>query len=239
MLLRSPSPIKRVVIIILITLMLIGLYQFSFLIRVVWYSHYNPSSSAVMRQTLSELRQEDPKATIRYGWVDYDQISNHLKRAVVSSEDANFFEHNGVEWEAIRQAWDYNKQQASQGSDRRRGGSTLTQQLAKNLFLSNKRSYSRKAQELILSLMIEMVMSKQRILELYLNIAQWGAHDFGAQAAAKHYFNTTANKLNTTQSARLAAILPNPIFYDHHGNTAYLQRRTHTISQRMRLITLP
>lgn len=237
--LRSPSPIKRVVVILLITLILIGLYQLSFLARIVWYSHYNPSSSAVMRQTLNELRREDPNAVIHYGWVDYDQISDHLKRAVISSEDANFFEHKGVEWDAIRQAWDYNKKQASQGSDKRRGGSTLTQQLAKNLFLSTKRSYSRKAQELILSVMIEAVMSKQRILELYLNVAQWGTRDFGAQAAAKHYFNTTADKLSTTQAARLAAMLPNPVFYDRNGNTSYLQRRTNTISQRMRLITLP
>lgn len=192
-----------------------------------------------MRQTLSELRREDPNATIRYGWVDYDQISNHLKKAVISSEDANFFEHSGVEWEAIRQAWNYNKQQASQGSNKRRGGSTLTQQLAKNLFLSNKRSYSRKIQELIISVMIEKVMPKQRILELYLNVAQWSSRDFGAQAAAKHYFNTTASQLNTAQAARLAAMLPNPIFYDRAGNTAYLQRRTYTITQRMRLITLP
>lgn len=237
--LRSLHPLNRLFIVIAISVLLVVLYQFSFLARVVWFNFYNPSSSAVMRETLSDLKRLDPEATLRFTWLDYDQISDNLKRAVISSEDANFLQHQGVEWEAIRQAWHYNQQQAAQGSERRRGGSTLTQQLAKNLFLSNKRSYSRKVQELIISVMLEQVMSKQRILELYLNLAQWGKIDFGAQAAAEHYFQRSAKQLTATQAARLAAMLPNPVFYDKNGNTSYLQRRTQTIVQRMRLVSAP
>lgn len=237
--LLPPQPLKRLFIVLLISLFLVLLYQFSFLVRVVWFNFYNPSSSAVMRETLSAIKHEDPEAAIRFTWVDYDQISDNLKRAVISSEDANFLSHSGVEWESIRQAWQYNQQQAAQGSERRRGGSTITQQLAKNLFLSNKRSYTRKAQELIISVMLEQVMSKQRILELYLNVAQWGRVDFGAQAAAERYFKRSANRLSATQAARLAAMLPNPVFYDRNGNTSYLQRRTNTIVQRMRLVSAP
>lgn len=237
--LLPPQPLKRLFIVLLISLFLVLLYQFSFLVRVVWFNFYNPSSSAVMRETLSAIKLEDSEATIRFTWVDYDQISDNLKRAVISSEDANFLSHSGVEWESIRQAWQYNQQQAAQGSERRRGGSTITQQLAKNLFLSNKRSYTRKAQELIISVMLEQVMSKQRILELYLNVAQWGRVDFGAQAAAERYFKRSANHLSATQAARLAAMLPNPVFYDRNGNTSYLQRRTNTIVQRMRLVSAP
>lgn len=237
--LKPPTPLKRISVILVVALLLFVLYQFSFLVRVLWFNFYNPSSSAVMRQTLAQLRQDNPSAQLVFEWADYDQISNQLKRAVISSEDANFLEHQGVEWDAIRSAWEYNKKQAAQGSDKRRGGSTLTQQLAKNLFLSSSRSYSRKGQELILSYMIETVMSKQRILELYLNIAQWGQVDFGAQAAAHRYYKTSANNLSASQSARLAAMLPNPIFYEKKGNTAYLQRRTNTILQRMRQVSIP
>ena len=236
---RTTSPIKRIGIILLVTILLFALYQSSFLVRVVWFNFYNPSSSAIMRHTLAELRETEPQAQLTFEWVDYEQISPNLKRAVISSEDANFLAHKGVEWEAIKEAWNYNKQQAAQGSDKRRGGSTLTQQVAKNLFLSSSRSYSRKGQELILSYMIESIMSKERILTLYLNIAQWGRTDFGAQAAAKHYFKTSAKNLSATQSARLAAMLPNPVFYEEKGNTSYLQRRTNTILQRMRQVSAP
>lgn len=236
---RTRHPLKTVGMVFAIALLIMLLYQLSFLVRVLWFNFYNPSASAIMRQTLAELRLENPQAQLVFEWADYDQISNHLKHAVISSEDANFLSHSGVEWEAIRSAWAYNKQQAAQGSDKRRGGSTLTQQLAKNLFLSSSRSYTRKGQELILSYMIESVMSKRRILELYLNVAQWGQVDFGAQAAAHRYYKTTAAQLSATQSARLAAMLPNPIFYEQKGNTAYLQRRTNTILQRMRQVSIP
>lgn len=215
------------------------LYLFGLLVMVVWLGIKNPGSSSVMNETLAELRIEDPSARLMHQWVDYDQISNNLKRAVVASEDSTFFEHNGVEWEAIRKAWEYNQRQAERGNDRRRGGSTITQQLAKNLFLSNSRSYVRKVKELAITYMLELVLSKERILELYLNVAQWGTNVFGAEAAARHYYKISADRLSASQAARLAAMLPNPAFYDTNGATNYLNSRSRTIQQRMRLIQLP
>jgi monofunctional biosynthetic peptidoglycan transglycosylase len=215
------------------------LYQFGLFVMVIWLKFHNPNTSAFMRNTLTRIQTEQADAQIIHKWVPYDEISTNLKRAVVASEDSNFMNHGGVEWEAIRRAWEYNLQMAQSGSERVRGGSTITQQLAKNLFLSSDRSYWRKAQELLLTFMIEAVMSKQRILELYLNIAQWGENVFGAQAAAEHYFKRNAAQLTATQSARLAAMLPNPAYYDKRGNTRYLQSRTRTLLQRMRMIEVP
>jgi len=209
--------------------------QTGFFLAVLWYSTHNPSNTAFMRATLAQLRTQQVDATLQQHWVPYPAISATLKRAVVAAEDANFLTHGGVEWGAIRQAWQYNRQQG----DSVRGGSTITQQLAKNLFLSGKRSYLRKVQELILSYMIELSMSKERILELYLNTAQWGVHLFGAEAAAQHYYRTSAASLSEPQAARLAAMLPNPAYYQRYGNTAYLQARTRTIAQRMRLVQVP
>lgn len=224
---------------ILGALLLFLLYQLSLVARVLWYSHFNPSSSAFMRAAIKKTRAQDPTGSIVHEWVDYNQISPNLVRAVIASEDSTFLEHNGVEWEAIRDAWAYNRSQANQGSDRRRGGSTITQQVAKNLFLSPKRSYWRKAQELALAYLIELVMTKQRIIELYLNIAQWGHRHFGAQAAAMHYFKRSAQDLSPQQAAQLAVMLPNPRYYDTHGATSYLRQRTQTIAQRMRLVQAP
>lgn len=215
------------------------LYQFGLFVMVVWLTFNNPNTSAFMRATLTELRAENPDAKIAFEWVPYDRISPNLKRAVVAAEDANFTTHNGVEWEAIKRAFEYNVQMADEGRSRMRGGSTISQQLAKNLFLSGDRSYLRKGQELILTYMIEAVMSKERILELYLNIAQWGVNVFGAQAAAQHYFKRDAAQLGSTQAARLAAMLPNPAYYDKRGNTSYLQSRTATLTRRMRMVDIP
>ncbi|MCB5362642.1 monofunctional biosynthetic peptidoglycan transglycosylase [Pusillimonas sp. CC-YST705] len=223
-------------------LALIGflLYQFGLFVMVLTLTVRDPSSSAFMKASLNTLRQADAQAELKHEWVPYDRISTHLKRAVIASEDANFTNHDGVEWEAIKRAWQYNQRQAEQGGERRRGGSTISQQLAKNLFLSDSRSYWRKGQELIITYMLEAVLSKERILELYLNLAQWGEDVFGAQAAARHYFRTDAGKLGAAQAARLAAMLPNPAFYDRQGgNTAYLRQRANTLMQRMRMVTVP
>lgn len=215
------------------------LYQFGLFVMVLWLSMKNPSSSAFMDTARARLHTVDPDAQLEYQWVPYDQISTNLKRAVIASEDSNFLSHNGVEWDAIRQAWEYNRKQSNAGKARRRGGSTITQQLAKNMFLSESRSYLRKGQELILTYMIELVMPKERILELYLNVAQWGEYTFGAQAAARKYYKVNASQLNASQSARLAVMLPNPVFYESNRNTQYLRSRSSTIQQRMRLVSAP
>lgn len=214
-------------------------YQLWMFCLVVWYAYRDPGSSAIMQQELSRLRETNPHAKLQYQWVPYDKISTSLKRAVIASEDANFTEHDGVEWEAIRKAWEYNQNQSEQGRSKMRGGSTITQQLAKNLFLSGSRSYLRKGQELMLTYMIEHVMPKERILELYLNVAEWGDGVFGAEAAARHYYTTQAGSLGASQSARLAAMLPNPRYYDKHRNTSYLNSRTATLTRRMRQVDIP
>ncbi|MHA3904026.1 monofunctional biosynthetic peptidoglycan transglycosylase [Castellaniella sp. WN] len=215
------------------------LYQIGLLGMVVWFNFRNPANTPIMQDTLNTLRAEDPQARLVHEWVPYERISPNLKRAVIASEDSGFMDHDGVEWDAIRKAWSYNQRQADLGRSRRRGGSTITQQLAKNLFLSNSRNYLRKGQELILTYMIEAVMSKRRILELYLNVAQWGAATFGAQAAARHYFRTDAARLSSGQAAQLAAMLPNPAYYDRHGATAFLRSHAATVRARMSQVAAP
>jgi monofunctional biosynthetic peptidoglycan transglycosylase len=215
------------------------LYQFGLFVMVLWLSVRNPGSSAFMKSTLTELQASDADARLKYEWVPYGKISNNLKRAVIASEDSNFTGHEGVEWDAIRKAWEYNQNQASRGKAKRRGGSTITQQLAKNLFLSSSRSYWRKGQELVLTYMIEFVMSKERILELYLNLAQWGKDVFGAEAAASHYYRSNAGRLTQSQAATLAAMLPNPAYYDGNRSSSYLRARANTISKRMRQVEIP
>lgn len=236
---RKINKAKIVFVALLAALAATLLYLFGLFVMVLWLSIKNPNSSAFMKATLNELKATDPDASIKFQWVAYDQISNNLKRAVVASEDSKFLEHEGVEWDAIRKAWEYNQKQAERGKSKRRGGSTITQQLAKNLFLSESRTYLRKGKELALAYMIELVMSKERILELYLNIAQWGVDVFGAEAAARHYFKTSAGRLSQYQSARLASMLPRPGYYDKHRNTSYLNSRTSTIQKRMRLVAIP
>lgn len=226
-------------VIALLTLFGILLYQFGLFVMVIWLKFNDPGSSAFMRNTLAELRSDRANATLRYEWVPYEKISPALKQAVIAAEDANFMMHSGVEWDAIRRAFEYNMDMADEGKNRLRGGSTISQQLAKNLFLSSDRSYLRKGQELILTYMIEAVMSKERILELYLNIAQWGINIFGAQAASEHYFNNNAAKLTRQQAARLAAMLPNPAYYHRRGNTPYLQARTASLLKRMTMVQTP
>lgn len=236
---RRTSWLRVAAGLVMALLCLVLLYQLWLFCQVVWYAHRDPSSSAVMRQELARLRETDPDFALKYDWVPYERISASLKRAVIASEDANFLAHDGVEWDAIREAWEYNQRQEARGRSARRGGSTITQQVAKNLFLSNSRSYLRKGQELVLAYMIEHVMSKRRILELYLNIAEWGVGVFGAQAAARHYYQTDAARLDTYQAARLAAMLPNPRYYDRHRGTRYLSSRTGTIAARMRQADIP
>ena len=236
---RRINKLKVIGIALLAAFIALLLYQFGLFVMVLWLSLRNPNSSAFMKATVNELQASDADASLKFQWVPYEKISNNLKRAVVASEDANFIDHEGIEWDAIRKAWEYNRKQADRGKTKIRGGSTITQQLAKNLFLSGSRSYWRKGQELVLTYMIELVMSKRRILELYLNVAQWGTDVFGAQAAARHHFKTDAANLSQWQAARLAAMLPNPAYYDTRGNTPYLRSRAATIQKRMNQVQIP
>jgi len=159
----------------------------------------------------------------------------NLKRAVIASEDANFVDHDGVDWDALEKAYERNNKKHRVVG----GGSTITQQLAKNLFLSGSRNYLRKGQELVIAYMLEAVMDKERILEIYLNVVEFGRGVFGAEAAARHYFHTAAANLSPSQAARLAVMLPNPRYYDRHRDTSYLARRTAIIQRRMNAAELP
>ena len=184
---------------------------------------------------MEAIQAENPDAELKYKWVDYAQISNNLKRAVIASEDAKFVDHEGFDWEGIEKAYEKNLKKGKLVA----GGSTISQQLAKNLFLSSKRTPWRKGEEAIITLMLEKMLSKQRILEIYLNVIEWGNGVFGAEAASRHYFKASAVGLSREQAAKLAAMVPNPRFYDDHRNTRYLNRRTATILARMRMSELP
>jgi monofunctional biosynthetic peptidoglycan transglycosylase len=216
-------------------LIIVFLVQLYFFLMVCWYANFNPRMTNMMSDQLSVLREKNPKAQLRQQWVPYARISNNLKRAVIASEDANFSDHDGVDWEALQKAYERNNKRHKVVG----GGSTITQQLAKNLFLSGSRSYLRKGQEMIIAFMLETVMSKERILEIYLNVVEYGRGVFGAEAAARHYFRVSASGLSAGQAAKLAVMLPNPRYYDRHRDTNYLARRTNLIVNRMNSADLP
>lgn len=195
----------------------------------------DPSSTAYMRTAGWRLGHEQPELALQHDWVPYEQISRNLKRAIIASEDANFVNNNGVEVDAILQAWEKDQKRGKTVA----GGSTISQQLARNLFLSTEKSYIRKGQELIITMMLELWMSKERIFEIYLNSVEWGNGIYGAQAAAQHYYKTNANNLSVSQAARLAVMLPRPRFYDAHRNAPYLAQRSGVIAARMGAAELP
>jgi monofunctional biosynthetic peptidoglycan transglycosylase len=220
---------------ILVPVVAILLAQTYFFLQIGWWVKHNPDSTSFMRHQLSVLREKNSGAQIRHTWVPYNRISNNLKRAIIASEDANFSEHDGVDWEAMEKAYERNTKKGKVVA----GGSTITQQLAKNLFLSGERSYLRKGQEVVITYMLEFWMDKERIFEIYLNSVEWGVGIFGAEAAARYYYGISAAQLNAEQAARLAVMLPRPRFYDAHRGSGYLSRRTALILRRMNSAELP
>lgn len=220
---------------LLAVLTFVLLVQFWYFAHVLWWTRANPETTRFMRDQLAVLRHSDPRASLRHAWVPYDRIAAPLKRAVIAAEDANFTDHDGVDWDAIERAYDQNLKKGKVV----RGGSTITMQLAKNLFLSGERSYLRKAQELAITYMLEAVMSKERILELYLNVAEWGVGVFGCEAAAQYYFGVPAARLSPLQAARLAAMLPRPRYYDRNRGSAALSRRASMIARGMGAVGAP
>ena len=215
--------------------LLIFFYQLWLLSHIVWWAKFNPASTAFMQTRLSALQLESPNQALKHTWVDYDNIAIHLKRAAITAEDAKFLEHQGFDWEGIQSAYEKNLKKGKIVA----GGSTISQQLAKNLFLSTKRTPWRKAEEVVITVMIESVMTKRRILEIYLNMIEWGDGVFGAEAAAQHYYQRSAKKLSRQQAAKLAAIIPNPRYYDDHPSTRFVRRKTSTIQARMQLVQVP
>ncbi|MGQ5524613.1 monofunctional biosynthetic peptidoglycan transglycosylase [Chitinimonas sp. PSY-7] len=221
--------------ILLALIVLFVLYQLWLFAHVVWWKYYNPSDTAFMDQQLTALRQDNAEAELKHKWVPYTQISPSLKRALVASEDAKFLEHEGFDWEGIQTAWEKNMKKGRIAA----GGSTISQQLAKNLFLSGRRSYLRKLEEAAITLMLEAVMDKRRIFEIYLNVIEWGNGVFGAEAAARHYYQTSAANLGAAQAAKLAAMVPNPRYYDKNRNARGLNRKAAIIERRMRYADIP
>ncbi|MBR7799341.1 monofunctional biosynthetic peptidoglycan transglycosylase [Undibacterium fentianense] len=220
---------------IVLPISLFLLVQMYFLVQIVWWRSFNPTSTSFMRHQDEVLREKNPQFQLQQKWVSYSKISKNLKRAVIASEDDGFSEHDGVDWDAMQKAFEKNKKKGKVVS----GGSTITQQLAKNLFLSGERSYLRKGQELIITFMLEMCMDKERILEIYLNVVEWGVGVFGAEAAAQHYFGISAAKLSAAQAAKMAVMLPKPRYYDKNTGSAYLQKRSEIILRRMNSSELP
>ncbi len=239
--------------------------QLFFLARIALMLVVDPQSTTFQRSEIIRLAVEKQQVAWAQDWVDNDRIAAHLKRAVIASEDAGFAEHSGVEWDALEAAWEKN-QRAEAAAERRNaqlakrapppdspaaakprpavvpkivGGSTISQQLAKNLFLSGERTVLRKAQEFVLTFMLEGLLSKQRILAIYLNNVEWGEGLFGAQAAARHYFRVDAAQLGPGQAARLAVMLPAPKRFEKNPGSGYVASRAATIAARMGGVDLP
>lgn len=225
--------------------------QLYFVGRIAAMAVIDPQSTAFERSEAWRVARERDTFRWRQEWVPYERISDNLKRAVIASEDDSFRQHDGVDWEALEKAWAKNakaeqraEQRLSQGKASTKppkivGGSTITQQLAKNLFLSGERTLLRKGQEFVLTLLLEQLLSKQRILEIYLNSVEWGEGVFGAEAAAQHYFRKPASKLSAYEAARLAVMLPRPKFFEKTPNSGYLNSRAGTIVARMADAQLP
>jgi monofunctional biosynthetic peptidoglycan transglycosylase len=216
-------------------LALVVLVHVAYAAQIMWW-RYNPvGETSFMDHRIDELRAKNPKAQLRYQWVPYERISGNVKRAIIAAEDAKFVDHEGFDWDGIQRALEKNERRGRVVA----GGSTITQQLAKNLFLTPTRSYLRKGQEAVITLMLEALLPKRRIFEIYLNVIELGNGVFGVEAAARHYFSTSAASLSAAQGARLAAMAPNPRFYERNPGAPGLNRKIGIILARMPSAELP
>jgi len=232
--------------------------QLTFLLRIACMAVVDPQSTTFQRSEAWRLLRAPRPFHWRQQWLDYPALSPTRKRAVIASEDSGFTEHSGVEWDALEKAWARNEraETIAERAERRDGpkpssgarparppkvvgGSTITQQLAKNLFLSGERNLVRKGQELVLSYALEAILGKRRILEIYLNAVEWGEGVFGAEAAAERYFGVPASRLGTQQAATLAVMLPAPKRFEKRPQSPYVVGRAATIAARMGQVELP
>ena len=226
--------------------------QLYFLARIALMTVVDPQSTTFQRSEIWRLGVERHRVLWSQEWRAYARLGDPLKRAVIASEDARFADHTGVEWDALEAAWERNQRAEARAarsasaaptrpppSVKVVGGSTITQQLAKNLFLSGERNFARKGQEFAITMMLEGLLSKQRILEIYLNNVEWGEGLFGVQAAARHYFQTDADHLGTLQAARLAVMLPAPKRFEKRPGSPYVLDRAATVAARMGAVELP
>jgi len=246
------KPLLRWLGLVLAAVLALQLY---FVVRIAAMTVINPQSTAFERSEAWRVLTTPDSPRWQQQWVAYADISRHLKRAVIASEDDGFSNHDGVDWDALEKAWERNarleaqvakktESAAAKGKPPPRppkvvGGSTITQQLAKNLFLSGERTLLRKGQEFVLTLLLEALLSKERILEIYLNSVEWGDGVFGAEAAAQRYFRKPAAKLSAYEAARLAVMLPRPKYFEKLPNSAYVSGRANVIVNRMSSAELP
>ncbi len=251
------KPVLRWLTLVLAAVLALQLF---FVARIALMALLAPQSSAFERSEAWRLRHQQPALRWHQQWVSYAQISDNLKRAVIVSEDDGFSRHDGVDWDALEKAWQKNARAEAQVAKAQSGkkpspgvpgakaalrapkvvgGSTITQQLAKNLFLSGERTLLRKGQEFVLTLALETLLSKQRILEIYLNSVEWGSGVFGAEAAAQHYFGKPAARLSAIEAARLAVMLPRPKYFEGLPNSGYLAERASVIANRLGNAELP
>jgi monofunctional biosynthetic peptidoglycan transglycosylase len=225
--------------------------QLFFALRIGTMAFIAPESTAFERSQVWQILSRDGRLPWRQEWQTMGAISRNLQRAVLASEDSAFPKHHGIWWDSIEKAWDKNSKAKARAEQRAQragsaapavkivGGSTITQQLAKNLFLSGERTMLRKAQETVVTLLLEALLSKQRILEIYLNSVEWGEGVFGAEAAAQHYFRKPAAQLSAWEAARLAVMLPRPRYFEKRPDSTYLASRAEVIVNRMNDVALP
>jgi len=241
-------PLLRWITLLLLAVLALQLFLVA---RIALMATINPKSTTFERSEAWPILSEKGRLQWRQQWVDYPQISDHLKRAVIASEDDGFSYHDGVDWDALEKAWQKNTRAEAQVAGKTVngakvvkppklvGGSTITQQLAKNLFLTGERTLLRKGQEFVLTFALERLLDKQRILELYLNHVEWGEGIFGAEAAAQHYYRKPAAKLTPQEAARLAVMLPRPRYFEKLPNSSYLAERSAVIATRLWHAELP
>jgi monofunctional biosynthetic peptidoglycan transglycosylase len=239
--------IRHAVRLLALLLLACASLQLYFVARIALMAVLDPQSTAFQRSEAWRLLTETGRIAWSQQWVPDSRLSPQLKRAVIASEDSTFVDHAGVDWESMEKAWERNQRAQAQAARRPAnvrpikivGGSTITQQLAKNLFLSSERTPLRKGQELVLTYALEACLSKQRLLEIYLNNVEWGEGLFGAQAAARHYFRVDAAQLGAWPAARLAVMLPAPKRYEKRMGSGYLSERAGTVVARMGAVELP
>ena len=230
------------------------LYEAITLVRVYWLRNHNPSSTSLIDTRASEARAKQQQPRREQVWVPLNKISPNLQRAVLAGEDTNFTSHRGFDYEAIQKAFEQGQREAAREAKRegedddwlpnlpefKRGGSTISQQLAKNLYLSSQRSFVRKGQEAIVTIMLERLLTKRRILEIYLNVIEWGDGVYGAEAAAQKYFRKPASSLSPNEAAYLSAMIPNPrTVFNPQVNPRRVARRQRIILRGMPYVRLP
>ncbi len=248
--------IKTLTLCVLALVVVWVVYEVATFPRVSRLRTNNPESTAMLNARMEEARGRGEQPRRIQSWVPLERISPNLQRAVLAGEDVNFATHNGFDYQAIQKAWEQAQRDAAREAKEEgegdesswipqmpslgRGASTITQQLAKNLYLSTERSFLRKGREAAITYFLERDLSKRRILELYLNVIEWGDGIYGAEAAAQNYFNKSAASLTTQEAAFLAAMIPNPrTVFNPQKNPRRVRRRQRIIQRGMPHVKLP